>query len=72
MAVLQRALLKLIKGYRFLLSPWVGKYCRFTPTCSCYGLTAIDRYGAGKGSWLTITRIARCQPFAKGGYDPVP
>ncbi|MEY3996851.1 MAG: hypothetical protein RL344_1194 [Pseudomonadota bacterium] len=64
--------LSIIKTYRYLFSPWVGKACRFTPTCSCYGLEAITRYGAAKGSWLTGTRIVRCQPFAKGGYDPVP
>lgn len=66
------ALLGFIRAYRFLLSPWVGRYCRFSPTCSCYGQEAITRYGAAKGGWLTIKRVARCQPFANGGYDPVP
>ena len=65
-------LLWLIRSYRFLFSPWVGRYCRFTPTCSCYGLEAIQQHGSAKGAWLTLKRIARCHPFAHGGYDPVP
>jgi uncharacterized protein len=70
--MMQGLLLSMIKVYRYLLSPWVGRACRFTPTCSCYGLQAITQYGAAKGAWLTVKRIARCQPFACGGYDPVP
>jgi len=75
-----RVLLKLIRVYQKTLSPdhgW-GKarhplgFCRFTPTCSQYGYEAIERFGALKGSWLAITRIARCHPRAQGGYDPVP
>lgn len=69
---MQTALLAVIRAYRFLLSPWVGRYCRFSPTCSCYAQEAIGTYGAAKGGWLTAKRIARCQPFANGGYDPVP
>jgi putative membrane protein insertion efficiency factor len=65
-------LLKAIAVYRFVLSPWVGRYCRFTPTCSCYGQQAIARFGAVQGGWLTAKRVARCQPFAQGGFDPVP
>lgn len=65
-------LIKTIAAYRFVFSPWVGRYCRFTPTCSCYGQQAIARFGAIQGSWLTAKRIARCQPFAQGGFDPVP
>jgi putative membrane protein insertion efficiency factor len=65
-------LISLIKAYRFLLSPWVGRHCRFTPTCSAYGLEAIRRHGPWRGSWLTIRRIARCQPLCEGGHDPVP
>jgi putative membrane protein insertion efficiency factor len=64
--------IQLIKGYRLVLSPWVGRYCRFTPTCSCYGQQAIARFGAAQGGWLTAKRFARCQPFSHGGYDPVP
>ncbi len=50
----------------------MGNACRFYPTCSTYGIEAIERYGAIKGSYLTIKRIGRCQPLCKGGYDPVP
>ncbi len=58
--------------YRLLLSPIMGGQCRFEPSCSKYGLEAYRRHGPFRGSWLTIGRIFRCQPFAKGGYDPVP
>ncbi|MEN1728765.1 MAG: membrane protein insertion efficiency factor YidD [Pseudomonadota bacterium] len=65
-------LLWLIRAYRYLLSPWIGGQCRFTPTCSIYGLQAIEHYGALRGSWLTAKRILRCNPFCEGGHDPVP
>ncbi|GGZ95602.1 membrane protein insertion efficiency factor YidD [Ignatzschineria ureiclastica] len=65
-------LIWLIKGYKLFLSPLVGNQCRFEPTCSTYALEAITRYGAIKGSWLTIKRLVRCQPLCKGGEDPVP
>lgn len=62
----------LIKVYQFTLSPLVGRQCRFHPTCSWYGLEAYRRFGAIKGTWLTLRRLARCHPFHAGGYDPVP
>jgi putative membrane protein insertion efficiency factor len=62
----------LIKVYQFTLSPFLGKQCRFVPTCSQYGIEAIQKHGALKGSWLTIKRIARCNPWGGSGYDPVP
>lgn len=67
-----RVLLALIKFYRRLISPMLPPSCRYMPTCSEYGLIAIQRYGCIKGGWLTLRRIARCHPFCKGGYDPVP
>ena len=67
-----RLLLALIRAYRYLLSPLFGQHCRFTPTCSEYTATAIRRYGALRGSWLGIKRIARCHPLCEGGEDPVP
>ncbi len=58
--------------YRVTLSPIIGRQCRYEPTCSIFGLHAYREYGAFRGTWLTIKRIGRCHPFAKGGYDPVP
>lgn len=68
----QRLLLIPIKGYRLLLSPWLGRMCRFEPTCSVYAMGAIEQHGALAGSYLAVTRILRCHPFCKGGCDPVP
>jgi hypothetical protein len=65
-------LIGLIRGYQVLLSPFTGGQCRFHPTCSHYGLDAIRQWGPMRGSWLTIRRILRCNPFVTGGYDPVP
>lgn len=62
----------LIKGYRYFLSPYLGNSCRFEPTCSHYALEALEKYGALKGSWLMIKRLVRCQPYCRGGEDPVP
>ena len=62
----------LVKGYRLLLSPWLGSGCRFEPTCSVYSLQALQQHGAMMGGYLTIRRIARCQPWCQGGCDPVP
>jgi len=65
-------LLRLVRAYRFLLSPWWGRHCRFTPTCSEFALEALERHGSLKGSWLAMRRIARCHPWHAGGFDPVP
>jgi putative membrane protein insertion efficiency factor len=62
----------LIKLYQFLLSPILGAQCRYTPTCSQYGIEAIKKHGAFKGGWLTLKRIARCNPWGGHGHDPVP
>ena len=62
----------LIKAYQWTLSPWVGRGCRYIPTCSNYGLEAIERFGAVKGSYLTLLRLLRCHPLGSSGYDPVP
>jgi putative membrane protein insertion efficiency factor len=62
----------LIKLYQLIISPWLGPSCRFTPTCSQYGLEAFKKYGVFKGFWLTVKRIARCHPWGGHGYDPVP
>ncbi len=61
-----------IRLYQLTLSRVLPPACRFYPTCSHYAYEAIDRYGVLKGGWLAIGRLARCQPFNPGGYDPVP
>jgi uncharacterized protein len=68
----KKVLLILIGGYRRYLSPLLPPSCRFQPTCSQYASEAIERFGAGTGTWLAIKRILRCHPFHPGGYDPVP
>lgn len=65
-------LLALLRAYRFLLSPWLGNSCRFWPTCSMYAMEAIETHGATRGSWMMLTRLARCHPYSRGGVDPVP
>ncbi len=69
---MRKILIAAIRCYRFLLSPWFGQQCRFHPTCSCYAITAIERHGALRGSWLAVRRIGRCHPWHAGGHDPVP
>jgi putative membrane protein insertion efficiency factor len=69
---MEKLLQALIRAYQLLLSPFLGNHCRFTPSCSRYASEAISRYGAAKGTWLAIKRLARCHPFCDGGYDPVP
>lgn len=65
-------LLALVRFYRSYISPLKAPCCRFYPTCSEYALIAIERYGAARGAWLAFRRVLRCNPFCRGGYDPVP
>jgi len=65
-------LIGLIKIYQKVISPLTPPTCRFYPTCSHYGVEAIQKHGALKGSWLAIRRISKCHPFHEGGFDPVP
>jgi putative membrane protein insertion efficiency factor len=70
--MLKALLIAPIRAYKFFLSPWVGHSCRFTPTCSSYAIEAIQTWGALKGTQLAVSRIGRCHPWCKGGFDPVP
>ena len=65
-------LISLIRFYQRFISPLTPPACRFTPTCSQYTLEAIQKYGALKGTWLSIKRICGCHPWGGSGYDPVP
>lgn len=70
--VLKKFFISIIRFYQIVISPIKPPTCRFYPTCSHYGLEAIQRFGAFKGGWLTLKRILKCHPFHPGGLDPVP
>jgi putative membrane protein insertion efficiency factor len=69
---MKRLFLFLIKVYKKLLSPVLGRHCRFWPTCSDYTAQSIEKYGAGRGLFLGLRRLLKCHPFHAGGVDPVP
>lgn len=69
---LNRIVLKLIDWYQKWLSPMLSPSCRFVPSCSEYGRIAVQARGAFRGGWLVLKRLARCHPFRRGGWDPVP
>ena len=64
-------LIKLIKGYKFLISPLLGNSCRYLPTCSEYSIEALKAFGFFKGTFLSLKRILTCHPWGKGGFDPI-
>lgn len=68
---MKKLLIALIKLYQKIPGPWHNA-CKYHPTCSNYAIEALEKHGTLKGSWLTVKRICRCNPFSKGGYDPVP
>ena len=70
--IMKKLLIYMIQFYRRYLSPMKSTKCPYIPTCSEYGLEAVSKYGAFKGGLLTVWRILRCNPFSKGGFDPVP
>lgn len=69
---MKKIVLALIRFYQRFISPALPPSCRYTPTCSHYAYTAIERYGLVRGGWMGIKRILRCNPWHPGGYDPVP
>ena len=70
--MIRKLLIAPIRFYRYVISPWLGYNCRFTPSCSAYAIEALETHGALCGSWLTARRIVRCHPWCHGGHDPVP
>jgi uncharacterized protein len=72
MSAARRVVVRAISFYRTSISPAFAPRCRFTPTCSAYAATAIERFGLARGSWLALRRLLRCHPFHAGGHDPVP
>ena len=67
-----RCLVLLVRLYQRTFAHWIGGRCRFNPSCSEYGVQALERHGAIRGSWLTLRRISRCHPLGGSGEDPVP
>ncbi len=61
-----------VRAYRLFGSPWLGRSCRFQPTCSAYAMDALEKHGAIKGTYLAARRVGRCHPMGGEGYDPVP
>lgn len=71
-SILSFPFVAVIKFYQWVISPWLGPKCRYTPTCSHYAVEAFQKYGPLKGFWLSLKRISRCHPWGRHGYDPVP
>ncbi|WP_372523417.1 membrane protein insertion efficiency factor YidD [Sulfuricaulis sp.] len=69
---MQKILIATLRGYRYLLSPWLGNHCRFHPSCSHYAIESLENHGILRGLWLALRRVLRCHPWCRGGYDPVP
>ena len=69
---MKKPVILLLRGYKFFISPLLGPRCRFHPSCSTYTMEAVERFGAIRGGWLGVRRIARCHPMHPGGNDPVP
>jgi len=70
--VLTLPLIALVKAYQLVISPMTGASCRFYPSCSASAVTALERYGLFRGTWLTLRRLLRCHPWNPGGVDHVP
>lgn len=70
--MLARVLIALIRLYQQIISPWLGRVCRFEPSCSRYAVACLEAHGAARGSLLSARRLCKCHPFHPGGYDPPP
>lgn len=70
--ILGKLFIIIIKVYQYVVSPYFPASCRYTPTCSAYGIEALKKHGPFKGGWITIKRILSCNPWGGSGYDPVP
>ena len=70
--MMRMILVALVRGYQIVLSPLLPPACRYYPSCSAYAIEALERHGAIRGTWMAMRRIARCNPFRPGGFDPVP
>ena len=68
---MQKVLIALLRGYKKFVSPFLPSACRYSPTCSEYMMQAVAKYGAVRGVWMGLKRLARCHPFREGGFDPV-
>tara|TARA_B100000579_G_C22605563_1_gene744745 strand:- start:287 stop:526 length:240 start_codon:yes stop_codon:yes gene_type:complete len=71
MNILTKILIKMIEGYKYLISPLLGNTCRYLPTCSEYCIESLKNFGFVKGSLLSLKRILSCHPWGRGGFDPV-
>jgi uncharacterized protein len=69
---MKRLLIVLLRTYQYAISPFLGRRCRYYPSCSEYAVEAVEKHGAIKGGWLGVKRVCRCHPWHPGGYDPVP
>ena len=69
---MNKLLIFAVRIYRLAISPFLGRSCRFHPSCSEYAIEALEKHGGIRGSWLAARRISRCHPWHPGGYDPVP
>jgi len=70
--ILSKIMIGGIRLYQYAISPYLPPSCRYTPSCSAYGIEALKKHGPFKGGWLTIKRVASCNPWGGSGYDPVP
>lgn len=70
--MIQSVFIRLIKAYQYVISPLLAPTCRFTPSCSQYAIEVIVKHGVLRGTWLSIKRVLRCNPWHPGGYDPAP